>query len=410
MFKKNEVAETDMVPKNEDFNQQLFKVFCQDVEANIAFKNYAIQICINKIANALTRCEFITLENGKEVEKDNWYRLNIEPNQNESASKFWNKVVNEMVGNNDGALVIQTDSGEFLVADSYSVEKFAVYENVYTNVVVENYQFIRSFKESDVFIFKLNNSKVKSIISGIYKDYGRLLGGSIKNYNRSNSLKYIAELDTMVDQWKSEYIEDEDGNNTGETKFDSVMDDLFDNRFANFLSDRDAVMPLEKGITLNDMNSSGSKSSGSGANKTTRDISAIFDDILNLCADAFNIPRGLLKGDVADIAGMTDNFIAFGMNPIVEEISDEINRKLYRKKLVLERTKLKIRTEKIKNYDIAKLATPAELLSRIGVFSTNNILRLLGEEPILEEWANMHIISKNYELVEEKEDVKGGDD
>ena len=147
-----------------------------------------------------------------------------------------------------------------------------------------------------------------------------------------------------------------------------------------------------------------------GANKTTRDISAIFDDILNLCADAFNIPRGLLKGDVADIAGMTDNFIAFGMNPIVEEISDEINRKLYRKKLVLERTKLKIRTEKIKNYDIAKLATPAELLSRIGVFSTNNILRLLGEEPILEEWADMHIISKNYELVEEQEDVKGGDD
>ena len=350
------------------------------------------------------------MEKGKEVEKDNWYRLNIEPNKNESASKFWNKVVNEMVGNNDGALVIQTDSGEFLVADSYSVEKFAVYENVYTNVVVENYQFIRSFKESDVFIFKLNNSKVKSIISGIYKDYGRLLGGSIKNYNRSNSLKYIAELDTMVDQWKSEPILDEDGNDTGETKFDSVMDDLFDNRFANFLSDRDAVMPLEKGITLNDMNSSGSKSSGSAANKTTRDISAIFDDILNLCADAFNIPRGLLKGDVADIAGMTDNFIAFGMNPIVEEISDEINRKLYRKKLVLERTKLKIRTEKIKNYDIAKLATPAELLSRIGVFSVNNILRLLGEEPILEEWANMHIISKNYELAEEKEDVKGGDD
>ena len=39
-----------------------------------------------------------------------------------------------------------------------------------------------------------------------------------------------------------------------------------------------------------------------------------------------------------------------------------------------------------------------------------NILRLLGEEPILEEWADMHIISKNYELVEEQEDVKGGDD
>ncbi|MDT2011126.1 phage portal protein [Carnobacterium divergens] len=410
LFSKNKdsvAEEKEIQSANTNFNKQILDTFFCETQANIAFKNYAIQICINKIANAITRCEFETLEKGKYVEKDNWYLLNIEPNKNQNSGKFWNKVIEQMVNNPDGALVIQSDSGEFLIADSYSVQKYAIYENIYSNVSVEGYIFRKTFTESDVFNFKLNNSKVRKFINGIYSDYGKLIGGAIKNYNRSNALKFIAELDTTTEQWKSEEVTDEDGNPTGETKFDNVMDDLFDNRFATFLSDRDAIMPLELGIKLNDMNSGGSKSSGSAANRTTRDIAAIFDDVLNLCADAFNIPRGLLKGDVADVEKMTDNFLAFCINPLTEEIEDEINRKWYGKENVLQRTKLKVRTDRIKNYDISKLATPAELMSRIGVYSVNNILRLLGEEPIQEAWADMHVISKNYELMEEN--LEGGD-
>ncbi|MBC2106141.1 phage portal protein [Listeria booriae] len=377
--------------------ERVIEMMCYDTQVNVAFKNYAIQICINKIANALTKCDFQTFVKGQKKDGDMYYKLNYEPNKNENASVFWNKVIRQMVFNPDGALIIQTDTGEFLVADAFTLDTYAVKENIYRLVEVEGYQFERIFPESKVLHLRLNNSNVKQVLDGIYSDYGKLIAGSIKNYNRSNAIKYIANLDTMVDQWKNEKYIDEKGNERN--RFDDTMDDLFDNRFKNFLSDKDSVMPLEKGIELSDMNASGnSKSSGSAANKTTRDITAIFDDVVNMCADAFQIPRGLLKGDTADIEAMTDNFIAFCINPIVEQLRDEVNRKLYGKTNVLQKTYMKIKTTNIRSYDISKLATPAELMARIRVYSVNDIRNLIDEERIDEPWADEYIGSKNYEL------------
>ena len=133
----------------------------------------------------------------------------------------------------------------------------------------------------------------------------------------------------------------------------------------------------------------------------------MFDDILNICADALNIPRGLLKGDVADIEAITDNFITFGINPIASIIEDEGNRKLYGKKAILEGSKLKVKTNKIKVYDPTKLATSAEALYRIGAINANWVRDMLREEEIREEWANMYMITKNYQEISNY--LKGGE-
>lgn len=388
-------------------NERVIQMLCEDTQVNTAFKLYALQICINKIGNAISKCEFKTFVEGLEVKRDNHYLFNYEPNKNQNASSFWNKVIEQMILNDNGALIIQSDDGQLLVADSYSMDRRAVLSNIYSNVEVSNYLFKRTFLEQEVFHLELNNSKVKAMVDGVFRDYGKLISGAMKNYNRSNALKFIVNIDSSFEQFRDREVEDPE---TGETRIvqDDIMDDLFQNRFKNFLSDRDSVMPLEKGLSLDDMNASGSsKTSGSAANKTTRDITALFEDIINFTADAFNIPRGLLKGDTADIDGMTDNFISFCVNPIAEQISDEINRKFYGKKNIESNTRVRIKTTRIRNYDISKLATPAEMLSRIGVFTVNDILKLLEEETIKEEWANMHIISKNYALVEQ---LKGGDE
>jgi Phage portal protein. len=123
------------------------------------------------------------------------------------------------------------------------------------------------------------------------------------------------------------------------------------------------------------------------------------------------IPRGLLKGDTADIDGMTDNFISFCINPIAEQIEDEINRKMFGKNNVIKHTYCKIRTDKIRNYDLTKIANSAELISRIGVWSINDILDFMDYEPIDEDWADKHVISKNYSLVEDQDNdiLKGGE-
>lgn len=381
-------------------DKDIRSIYIENISSNVRYRNYAIQICINKIANALSMCDFQTLEQGISVRKNNWYLFNVEPNLNQNTSEFWNKLIYEMIYNDDGALVIQTDTGELIVADSYTVQEYAVRENIYSNVTINNFRFQRIFKESQVFHFKHNNSQIKRIINGIYDDYGKLIAGSIRNHNRSNAMKLVVKLGTIFNQFKGQKVNQE----TGEDEYDRTLDNLFQNRFKAIFGDSDTATPLEEGIEIVDLNASGnSKTSGSAANKTTRDVTAIFDDIINLVSDAFGIPRGLLKGDVADAEAITDNFVSFCVNPWALNIQNEINRKFYGKGAVLSNTKLKIITDTIKTYDPIKFANAAEALIRIRAVNPNWVRRKLREEELSFDWAEEYVLTKNYETSNSKD-------
>lgn len=99
----------------------------------------------------------------------------------------------------------------------------------------------------------------------------------------------------------------------------------------------------------------------------------------------------------------------FRINPFVELITDEFNRKMFTKEDYLSRTYAKIDTTKIKVFDIVDLATAADKFFAIGVNSINDNLRMLGRESINEPWANKRFVTKNYESVDNIENLKGGD-
>ena len=112
-----------------------------------------------------------------------------------------------------------------------------------------------------------------------------------------------------------------------------------------------------------------------------------------------------MKGDVADIENKWILF-SFCINPIAKLIQDEFNRKMYKKKDFLKLSYLKIDTTKIKVVDITKLATALDKLFAIGGLSINDILTILGREPIEEEWANKRFVTKNYQ---EADSLEGGE-
>ena len=63
------------------------------VESELAaatyFKAIALATAISYKANALAMCLFRVYDNGNEVTDDLWYRLNVEPNENQNAAQFW---------------------------------------------------------------------------------------------------------------------------------------------------------------------------------------------------------------------------------------------------------------------------------------------------------------------------------
>ena len=119
--------------------------------------------------------------------------------------------------------------------------------------------------------------------------------------------------------------------------------------------------------------------------------------MINLTADPFAIPRGLLKGDVADAEAITQNFITFAVRPLAKELESEINRKLYKKDKVISGTKLKFDTETIQTYNLVTFANAADKLVAATIFNPNELRRKLGEEPSTNKELDKYKETKNYQ-------------
>ncbi|WNF69876.1 phage portal protein [Streptococcus suis] len=360
----------------------------------VQFMEFALQMCIDKIANALSLANYETYNKGKIQKGDIWYRFNYEPNRNQTQNEFLAALIGQMVKNSDGALVLM-HNGEFVLAESFEIDKKAFRPNTYKHITVAGgLQLNAVYKEEDVLHFTMNDSKVKGYLDDLYSEYGKLIGGAIRNYNRGNALKLVLNIGTLFDQkyGKAVVEVDDEGNET--TEYDLIMDEMYEKRFAAVLSDEDSITPLEEGLKISSLVQT-SANTKSGA-VTTRDISDVIMDVVHYAADAFSIPRGIMKGDVADAEAIRDNFVNFGVRPWADAIETEINRKLYGKKHLAVGSKFKIQTNTILVYSAEKFASAGEALFRIGALSTNELRDKLGEEPIDEPWANQYFVSLNY--------------
>lgn len=358
-----------------------------EITAEIFYKELAINVAINLISNTLSNAEFQTFEKGKEVKKDNYYLFNVEPNQNKSANKFWRDVIYRLVYDNECLVVMVNDM--FYIADSFDIQKYALKENIYTNIEIDGYPLREIFRESDVLHFELHNQKIKTVIDGLYSSYGKLITSSSKHNLRKRAKRGTLEIPGSYPQTEEAYED---------------LQDLLENRFRTYFeAETGAVLPLSNGLKFEEAE----ERISNNPSQEGRDIRAFIDDVFDFVALAFQIPPQLLKGDVADTEKAVNNFITFCINPLADLLTDEINRKYYGKELYLQRTYVKLDTSRIKHIDIEDVANAMDILFRIGANTINDNLRILGREEIDEEWADERFITKNYDTIDNF--MEGGD-
>lgn len=353
----------------------------------VFYKELAIQASINLIANTVARSEFRTFEKGKEIKKDNYYLFNVEPNKNKSASKFWRDVIHKLVYDNE-CLVIQQDN-HFYVADSFDTDKYVFKENIYRNIVIQDYRLKDTFTESEVLHFELHNGKIKDIIEKLYNSYGSLITASQKHYKRNNARRGTLTIPTNYPQTD---------------KAQQELQKLLNDKFKRFFdAEGGAVLPLTNGIEYDELeNTNGVKGGIEG-----RDIRAFIDDVFDFVAIGFQIPPQLLRGNVADTDKAVNNFLTFCINPLAELLTDEINRKMYGKKNFIESTYVKLDTSNIRAVDIKDIAGALDVLVRIGAYSVDDCLKYLGMEPLNTDWSKARWMTKNYERIDQR--FLGGD-
>ncbi len=349
-----------------------------NVVSEIYIRELAFWSCVNMIANAVSKCEIKTYLNNKEVRNKEWYLWNVEPNKNQNSSVFMHKLISKLYQDNE-ALVIE-EGGQLLIADSFNMKEYALKDNVFTGVQVGDFTFTKSFNMSDVLYYKLSEQNIRTLICGIYESYGKLITYGTKEYQKSRGNRGVLNYETIAP-----------GNEAAKTAFD----DLMNNRFKKFFTAENAVLPLPKGYAYTDI---GSKTY---SNEGTRDIRAMIDDISDFTAKGFGIPPALAKGDIAGIKDAMQSFLTICIDPLVDMITEENNRKRSGYAGLKQGTYMSIDTKSILHVDLLAVSTAIDKLIGSGAFCVNDIRKLVGEEPIDEPWAWQHFITKNYSTVEE---------
>ncbi|WMJ82426.1 phage portal protein [Clostridium sp. MB40-C1] len=349
------------------------------LEGELFYKQLAIESYIDLIANTISRAESLTYEKGKEVRKESYYLFNVKPNQNLSGSEFWKKAIYKLFLDNE-LLIVQVDN-KLYIADSFNAKKFALKDNIYSDVIVDDYPLKDVFKESDVFHLTLNNSNVKNIIDGLYAGYAKLIKAGQISYIKNKTRRGTLNIDSSYSQTKQAQTD---------------LQDLMDNKFKTFFnSEKDVVLPLNKGLSYTEL---GMNNKGKSVGEV-RDVRSYINDIFDFVGIAFNVPPVLIKNDIADTDSAINNFLMFCINPLAKLISDEVNMKFYSKKDYLERTYMKLDTSRIRVTTLKDIANALDVLTRIGAYTINDNLRTLDKEPINENWANERYMTKNYEKI-----------
>lgn len=363
-----------------DHDQTSFDTLCIDLSEKILVRDLAINTAINLLGNAISLSEFNTYEKGNEDKSNIYYKLNVEPNPNYSASRFWKKFVYRLIY--DGEVLIIEQGKNYYVADSFVKETKAFYTCKYRDVVVDDFSLRRSYDESDVLYFKLYERNIVNIVGALYDDYGKLVEYSKASYKKNNAKRGIVNIPTNYPQTEA-----------AKAKLNKLLNDQIQKFYG---AENGAVLPLTNGITYEDISSDSYKNS-----TDSRDIRNLIDDIFDFTAIGFNIPPALLKGSANDLESTVDRFIKFGVEPFCEMIEDEINRKFYSKYSYLNNTYMAIDTSRLKTTNLAQLANVVDVLTRNGVNNIDENRKLLGMEPLRTEESQKRRITKNYEASEE---------
>ena len=367
----------------------------QDVQ-NAAYELYirelAFWTCVNKIANAVSKCEFKTYYHNKESKGKEYYLWNYEPNQNQNAAGFIYKLIAQLYRKNE-CLVVEINHRMY-VAESYIKEVYALRDHKFSGISFDGYTLQETLDMSDVMFFELNSTDMRKLMNGMYDSYSKLITYAQNAYQKSRGHKGILNIAGVAQE---------------QDNFNETFEELMSTHFKNFFGKDNAVLPLFDGYNYQDI----SQNAKTYSTESTRDIKALADDIFEFTARAFSFPPSLAKGDVQDTTKATDELLTFAIDPLVKMIQQEINRKRNGKDGLEQGNYLKIDTLAVKHVDIFDVAAPIDKLISSGALTINDILQVIGKPKIDETWADQHFMTKNYSeieaLIKEIDNENGGE-
>lgn len=360
----------------------------EETENAIYVYSYAIYVITDLIASIVSNIEFKTYANNSEEKKGHtWVKLNVHPNINQNSTEFIKELTKKLLL---GEVLIVQVADQLIIADDYTVEEKAVKGNVFTNVRRGEYTFRDKFKAEDVVYLKYQNKAIKEIIANVVSMYENLLKVASDKYARSGEEKGILTIDQAERNRKD---------------FDEIMEQVVNKRFKNFYARGNHVLPLFSGYKYE---SNTSESTKKYSNEIT-DIKTLFEEALSRVAQAYKVPVGLVRGDVAGIKEAYTMLLTNCIDPIAHAISEEFTYKFFSEEKIIDGYAIEADTTCIKHVDIFDLAASIDKLIASGFLSIDEVRLKSGLRELDTEWSRRHFMTLNYTAIENTLDNTNGE-
>ncbi len=364
-----------------DWLNGLFRTSGEDIPAKardptavrLELERLTIQNAVGLLASAVSQCDFRTFYQGREIYKREWYLWNIAPNCNENSTQFLQKLVRSLIYNNE--VVIFEHGGGLWIADRFQRIPGGTQPDFYTGVGVEDDTASFDLPASQVIRLQYNNAPVTALLTQVCHEYEDLIAEATKSYRKSFADKGVVSYNAMA---------------SGSPKMQEVQDDLFNNRFRKFYEAESAVLPLPNGFTYTPQSRSVRNAS------EMNDVKLLGDEITNRVGQALRIPPALLRGEVANLQDVRENFVTFAVVPLLDQIAEGVNSRRYAD-YVLSGSYLMADPTPLFAASIVQAAEPVDKLIACGVWSVDEARVRLHEPALGTPEANTHWITKNYD-------------
>lgn len=368
------------------------EITCRELMAaaqEFQLRDMSFWICANMIANAVGRCEFRTFRDGEEIREREHYLWNVEPNVNQNSTAFLHKLVAKLLTDGE-ALVISTRQREgydaLVVADSWLPNgDYPSRQNEYINVQVGDVSYEKTFREREVLHLKLNHINVKPVLDGLYGAYWRLISAAMKRYEWDKGQHWKVHVDQLA---------------SGAEDFTENFTRMIEQQVKTFLDSNSAILPEFDGYAYTN--------EGGKANVELADIQSQMKDVLGFTAKALQIPAVLVDGSIQGTEDAQGRFLTGCIDPICDQLQEEINRKRYGYDRMRAGDYLRVDTSSIRHFDMFANAANVEKLVGSGAFTINDVLRSAGLPTIPEPWADEHYMTKNIAALGAETTAMGG--
>lgn len=344
---------------------------------------------IDLIAKTIAKCEIQTfvLNKEKKIEEeksDTYWRLNIQPNYNETGTMFWYKLVTKLLTNKRALVIINKDAKNsklLYVADDFKVSDKLLYEKTFSNISISDNEgnsmpLQKTYTSDNTIYYSIENTKL-TIAKESFKDKtSKILKTISTNFTKSNTAKWRLTMPGSQPRMLD-----------AETKQPISYEEYKQKITDGLLSEEEAIVLLAQAFELENLN----KDKG----KDLSDYETIVKQIGDTVAGSWNIPLDIFYGNKTEKSTGNEDFITFAIAPYFKILEDGINISLIGKKDFLKGEYARFNRMNINHRDIIDSANGIDKLTADG-FSRNEINKILGLPKINEPWADEHYITKNY--------------